>query len=369
MQATQQQTARTERKRKAVALWLWLCLLLVAAIVVVGGLTRLTESGLSIVEWKPFTGTFPPATEEEWTQELESYKTSPQAEKVFPDITLEEFKNIFWLEYIHRLIARIIGVVFAIPLLWFAATRAITLIKTAQLFTIFLLGGAQGMIGWYMVQSGLVDDPRVSPYRLALHLGMAFTLFALILWQAHNFGRRPTPTIGAFMLPAPSAWLKLMACITVIAIFIQIILGAFVAGLDAGLTYNTFPYMDGKFVPTGLWPNPDAPWHQNLLEDITTLQFAHRIGAYVLGVLIPLFWIAGRNNPHVAHLLPILFAIFVVQFLLGVLTLLFVVPIPLASLHQINALLLFAIGVTIMHRLFLPLKAIAYDLGTHPAIV
>lgn len=368
MQATQQQTAHTERRRKAVALWLWLCLLLVASIVVVGGLTRLTESGLSIVEWKPFTGTFPPATEEEWNQELESYKTSPQAEKVFPDITVEEFKNIFWLEYLHRLIARIIGVVFAVPLLWFAVSRTITITKTAQLFCIFLLGGAQGMIGWYMVQSGLVDDPRVSPYRLALHLGMAFTLFALILWQAHNFGRKPTPTIGAFMLPAPPLWLKLMACVTVIAIFIQIILGAFVAGLDAGLTYNTFPYMDGKFIPTGLWPNPDAPWYQNLLEDITTLQFTHRMAAYGLSLLIPAFWIAGRNNPHVAHLLPILFAIFVVQFLLGVLTLIFYVPIPLASLHQINALLLFGIGVTIMHRLFLPLKAIAYDLGTQPAI-
>jgi cytochrome c oxidase assembly protein subunit 15 len=220
-----------------------------------------------------------------------------------------------------------------------------------------------------MVSSGLIDDPRVSPYRLALHLGMAFILFALILWQAHNFGRKPTPTIGAFMLPPPQLWLKIIACITVAAIFLQIIIGAFVAGLDAGLTYNSFPYMeDGKFIPAGLWPNPDAPWFVNLLEDVTTLQFTHRMMAYGLSIIIPLFWIAGRNNPHIAHLLPILFAIFVVQFLLGVLTLLFIVPIPLASLHQINALLLFGIGVTILHRLFLPLKAIAYDLGTQTAV-
>lgn len=367
MQATQQQTATTECKRKAVTLWLWLCLLLVTAMVLVGGLTRLTESGLSIVEWKPFSGTFPPMNEGEWLLEMDSYKTSPQAKKVFPDITLEEFKNIFWLEYLHRLLGRVIGVVFLLPLLFFAAIRAITLKKTLQLTCIFLLGGAQGFIGWYMVQSGLVDDPRVSPYRLALHLGMAFILFALLLWQTHNFGRKPTPSIGAFMLPPPSIFLKVMACITVLAIFLQIVIGAFVAGLDAGLTYNTFPYMDGKFIPTGLWPITEGAWYVNL-TDVTTIQFIHRIAAYVLGAIIVLFWIVGRNNPHVAHLLPILFAIFVVQFLLGVLTLLFVVPIPLASLHQINALLLFGIGVTILHRLFLPLKSIAYDLGTQPAI-
>ncbi len=373
MFATQQQTAfhptlKTERGRNAVTIWLWICLLLVAGMVIVGGLTRLTESGLSIVEWKPITGTLPPSSEEEWTQEMAAYKTSPQAEKVFPDITLEEFKHIFWLEYIHRLLGRVIGAAFLFPLIVFSVARILTWRQTLKLTAIFTLGGAQGLIGWYMVKSGLVDNPHVSPYRLALHLGTGFTLFACILWQALNFARKPTPSIGAFMLPAPSQWLKAMACIAVLTIFLQVIMGAFVAGLHAGLTYNTFPYMDEKWIPEGLWPDADAAWYINLLEDVTTVQFTHRALAYVLSFIVPCFWIVGRNNPHVAHLLPILFAIFVVQFLLGVLTLLFVVPVPLASLHQTNALLLFGITVTILHRLFLPIKAIAYDLGNQQAL-
>lgn len=345
-----------------VTLWLWSCVLLIGLMVVIGGLTRLTESGLSIVEWKPVTGTLPPTTEEEWQQEFDSYKTTPQAEKIFPDISVEDFKRIYWLEYIHRLLGRIIGAVFLLPLVWFAVRRTITLRKTLQLTCIFALGGAQAVIGWYMVKSGLVDEPRVSPYRLALHLGTGFLLFGCILWQALSFGRKASPTIGAFMLPPPSAALKCFACTVALLIFVQIILGAFVAGLHAGFTYNTFPYMDGKLIPDGLWPD-DAPWYVGFFENITAIQFFHRVAAYGLCLVIPSLWIAGRNNPHVAHLLPILFAIFVVQFLLGVLTLLFVVPVPLASLHQSNALLLFGIMVAILHRLFLPLKAISYDLG------
>lgn len=357
---------KPEHRGQHVAVWLWICLFLVACMVVVGGLTRLTESGLSIVEWKPLSGTLPPMTPEEWEQELAGYKGTPQAEKVFPDITMDEFKNIYWLEYFHRLLGRAIGIVFLLPLVYFALKRHITPVKAFQLLCIFALGGAQGLIGWYMVKSGLINDPHVSPYRLALHLSVAFILFACILWQALSFGRKPVPAIGAFMLPPPSGMLKFLACVTMLAIFLQVIMGAFVAGLHAGLTFNTFPYMDGKFVPEGLWPNPGAPWHVNLLEDVTTVQFVHRIMAYVLSVIIPLFWIVGRGSPHVAHLLPILFAIFVVQFLLGVLTLLFVVPVPLASLHQANALFLFGIAVATLHRLFIPVKAISYDLVNQP---
>lgn len=367
MQTTQPQTVRQDRSRQYIAFWLWCCVLLVGLMVVVGGLTRLTESGLSIVEWKPVTGTLPPLSPQEWDEEMNAYKTSPQAEKIFPDITLEEFKRIYWLEYTHRLLGRAIGAVFLLPLLVFAAGRRLTVLKSFQLFCIFMLGGTQAFIGWYMVQSGLVNDPHVSPYRLALHLGTGFALLGCLLWQALSFSRKPLPTVGAFMLPSPSHWLRFFACIVFLAVFTQVILGAFVAGLHAGLTYNTFPYMDGKFIPDGLWPDGDAPWYAGLLENVTAVQFLHRMAAYALSILIPLFWLAGRNNPHVAHLLPILFAILVVQFLLGVLTLLFVVPVPLASLHQANALLLFSIMVAILHRLFLPLKSIAYDLGNQAA--
>ncbi len=348
----------TERLRGAISIWLVLCLCMVALMVIIGGLTRLTESGLSIVEWKPITGILPPQNNTEWAQEFAQYKTSPQSQKSFPSMTLHEFKRIYWLEYVHRLLGRCIGTLFLLPLLLFAGLRAITPRQFLVLTAIFALGGAQGIIGWHMVQSGLVDDPHVSPYRLALHLGMGFALFGLLLWQTLTF-MRPTLPVGGFELPYPPRWLKLFACGVMALIFLQIIMGALVAGLHAGLTYNTFPLMDGRWIPEGLWPLDS--WYRNLCEDVTTAQFMHRLMAYALAAAIPLFWLAGRHNPHIAHLLPVLFSLLVVQFLLGVLTLLFVVPVPLASLHQANALLLFGVTVTILHRLFLPITRMGFE--------
>jgi cytochrome c oxidase assembly protein subunit 15 len=172
---------------------------------------------------------------------------------------------------------------------------------------------------------------------------------------------------GEFALPKPPRYLKIFACFVITLIFIQVVLGAFVAGLHAGLIYNTFPLMDGQWVPDGILPT--ALWYKDVFEDVTTVQFAHRSMAYLLCFIIPYFWLLGRNSPHIAHLLPILFSIFIIQFLFGVLTLLFVVPVPLASLHQANALLLFAIAVTILHRLFIPLETIVYDTGSKSSLV
>jgi cytochrome c oxidase assembly protein subunit 15 len=265
------------------------------------------------------------------------------------------------LEYIHRLLGRIAGLVFFLPLVIYTLCRFISVRRAFKLTAIFALGGMQGLIGWYMVKSGLVAEPHVSPYWLALHLGTGFSIFALLLWETLSVSH-PAFCPGDFELPPPGLALKVFSLLVMLLVFTQVILGAGVAGLHAGLTYNTFPLMDGQWVPEGLWPQ--MPWYKNLFEDVTTIQFCHRIMAYSLTALIPLFWLAGRNSPHVAHLLPILFSIFVVQFLLGVLTLLFVVPVPLASLHQANALLLFTIAVTIMHRLFVPLKGITYAVGS-----
>jgi cytochrome c oxidase assembly protein subunit 15 len=278
---------------------------------------------------------------------------------------LPEFRHIYWLEYIHRLLGRAVGGVFLLPLVVFTVLRALSLADATKLLIIFTMGFMQGVVGWYMVKSGLVNEPHVSPYLLAFHLSLGFTIFALILWQTLSFSN-PREPVSGFELPPPPLVLKIFACLTVMLLFFQVILGAGVAGLHAGLSYNTFPLMDGQWVPEAFWPYPQ--WFRNLFEDIASVQFCHRTMAYTLSVVIPLFWLIGRNNPHVAHLLPILFSIFVVQFLLGVLTLLFVVPLPLASLHQANALLLFGIAVTILHRLFIPLKSIAYSINSKSAL-
>ncbi len=365
MTATQSQTSAAQFAHKAVIAWLMLCLVIVALMVIVGGLTRLTESGLSIVEWKPISGVLPPLDSTEWAKEFTDYQASPQFKKSFPDMNIDEFKHIYWLEYAHRLIGRIAGVCFLFPLVWFAVIGALGIQQSLKLAAIFALGFLQGFIGWLMVKSGLMNEPHVSPVMLAFHLATGFMIFALILWQILSFSNRHEPT-GDFELPHPPLALKIFACIAVTLIFLQVILGAGVAGLHAGLTFNTFPLMDGQWIPEGLWPLDT--WYKNLFTDVTTVQFCHRIMAYAIAMVVPFFWLLGRNNPHVAHLLPILFSIFVVQFLLGVLTLLFVVPVPLASLHQANALLLFGIAVTIVHRLFIPLKNISYEISGKSAL-
>ncbi len=359
MLTTQPQSTMTDTARHIISGWLCLCLLAIALMVVIGGLTRLTESGLSIIEWKPIAGIVPPLDDTAFQKEFDDYQTSPQFKKLFPNMTLPEFKHIYWLEYIHRLIGRVAGVLFLVPLLCFAFTRVLPWKKALKLGAIFALGGLQGGIGWYMVQTGLIDNPHVSSYSLSLHLAMGFLLFGLVLWQTLSFSHSKITT-GGFELPSPPHYLKIFACLVVTLISLQVIVGAIVAGLHAGFTYNTFPRMDGQWIPEGLWSQDT--WYKNIFEDVATIQFIHRMMAYIVSLAVMLFWIIGRNNPHIAHLLPILFSILVVQFLLGVLTLLFVVPIPLASLHQANALLLFGIAVTILHRLFIPFKTIAYEI-------
>lgn len=319
--------------------------------IVLGGLTRLTESGLSIVHWKPFTGTLPPMTVEAWQAEFEEYRTSPQYEQVNFGMTLEEFKGIFWLEYLHRLAGRAIGFVFLLPFLWFAVRKQLTRPLTFRLLGLFALGGLQGVIGWYMVKSGLIDVPSVSPYRLALHLGTAFVLMGALIWVALDLLRTEEKLAAATSLPR---WVLNAVCALVTILFVQILLGALVAGLDAGLVYNTFPLMDGHWVPNGLYIMEPA-W-KNHFENVTMVQFQHRIGAYITTLAILTFVAAVWKQTHkitigsrLRRYLMLLSAALIVQMALGIMTLLGNVPIMLASKHQAAAAILFAIAIGMWH--------------------
>lgn len=314
--------------RRKVAAWLFVCAALTFAVIVVGGLTRLTESGLSITEWQPVVGIVPPLSDADWNALFDKYRATPQFQKVFEQMTLEGFKGIFWLEYVHRLLGRLIGLVFLLPYLFFLAKRKIQGPLAWPLAGIFLLGALQGALGWYMVQSGLVNEPRVSHFRLAAHLGLALLIFSAELWIAMGLLKKEPPG-------KPKTF-----PLTVLGlIFLMALSGGMVAGLRAGHAYNTFPLMNGHVVPPETFMLD--PWWRNFLWNVATVQLVHRTIFWMLAVLIPVLWFHLRNSgAKVAahHLL----AMFVLQASLGIATLLHAVPIPLASAHQAGAVLLLA---------------------------
>lgn len=342
-----QNLAMTQTTRRQVRIWLFLTALLVFGMVVLGGLTRLTESGLSIVEWKPVAGTFPPLNEAAWQEEFTRYQQSPQYIKVNKGMSVEQFKGIFWLEYLHRLAGRAIGILFLLPILYFATKKQLPGWLAYRLVGVLFLGGLQGVIGWYMVKSGLVNEPSVSQYRLALHLGMAFILIACLLWTAFDLDNKTAPAAASWSIPK---WIVTLAGGMVGLVFVQVLLGALVAGLDAGLTYNTFPLMDGKWVPDGLYVI--SPWWKNHFENVTLVQFQHRIFAMVLATYAVIFSILIFKNTICSRLLlqiKLLVIVLIVQVALGVITLVHVVPIMLASGHQAVAAMLFALSLWVWH--------------------
>jgi cytochrome c oxidase assembly protein subunit 15 len=334
--------------RRQLASWLFVCCALVFAMVVVGGVTRLTHSGLSITEWDPIVGTVPPLNAEQWDDAFRKYQATPEYAQVNRGMSLGSFKTIFWWEYAHRLLGRAIGVAFLAPLLWFAARRRIPAGLTPKLVGIFVLGGLQGALGWYMVQSGLVDDPRVSQLRLAAHLGLAFLIFGAMLWVALSLiapAREPTANAAA-----P---LKRMAYLLTGLVFLMALAGGLVAGTRAGFSFNTFPSMNGQIVPPGMFAL--EPWYRNFFDNVATVQFDHRAIAWALALLIPLFWwwvrratAAPRNAPRAASLLLVLA---IAQIALGIATLLSGVALALAAAHQAGALLLFAAALNASHSL------------------
>ncbi|MXX86934.1 MAG: heme A synthase [Gemmatimonadales bacterium] len=331
------------RHARIIAAWLLVGCALVAATLVVGGMTRLTGSGLSMVDWEPVSGVVPPMSAEGWEREFAAYRDSPEYRLVNRGMSLAEFKRIFWFEYTHRLLGRVIGLVFIIPFAAFLLRRMIPRSLIPRLLLLFALGGAQGLLGWWMVRSGLVDIPRVSPYRLTAHLALAVLVYALTLWTALSL-LRPGAGDGAGdgdPGSAQGAGLRRGSAIVLGLAALTLLSGGFVAGLDAGLIYNTFPRMGNGWIPPDLFGA--SPWWLSPFEDRTTAQFNHRILAIVLlAGVTTLWWVCARRAPASARTWAHAgFAAAWVQAALGVATLLLFVPISLAALHQANALVLF----------------------------
>lgn len=336
-----------DRASKMIAAWLFILCGMVFIMVILGGLTRLTHSGLSMVDWRPITGWLPPMNSAEWQAVFDLYKESPEFKKVNYAMTVEDFKSIFWLEYVHRLWGRSMGVVFLLPFLFFLVKGWVSRPLVPRLILMFMLGGLQGVLGWYMVKSGLIDNPDVSQYRLTAHFSAAVIIYGYMFWVALSLLKTPHNTLRHVPHGLARATL-----VTAAWIFMTMMSGAFVAGLDAGLTYNTFPLMDGQIVPDGLWRQ--SPWYLNVFENITTVQFDHRIFAETTLLLVIGIWFAVRKSdlPMVARsAFHALLGMALVQVSLGIATLLYVVPVSLASLHQAGALVLFTLALWALHRL------------------
>ena len=332
---------------RAVAWWLFACCAMVFATLVIGGVTRLTHSGLSIVEWKPLVGALPPLSHADWLEVFAKYKQTPEFVQRNHDMTLEGFQFIFWWEWAHRLSGRLIGLVFLLPYLWFLFRGRLRGGLALKVFGFFVLGGLQGAMGWYMVKSGLVDDPRVSQYRLAAHLGLAFLVFGLMWWTALGLlqPRGPGHTV-----PPGLTFVRRLGNALVALLFVMVLSGALVAGIRAGLAYNTFPLMNGHFAPPEMWLLD--PWWLNFFSNMATVQFDHRLIAWTLFVLLPWFgWLTWRVAPAARAAVVALVLWLAAQLSLGIATLLLKVPLGLAATHQAGAMVLFALLLFTRHRI------------------
>jgi cytochrome c oxidase assembly protein subunit 15 len=334
----------TRSRDKKVATWLLVCCALVFAMVVLGGVTRLTGSGLSMAEWRPIMGALPPLSDAEWQRVFDIYKQTPEFRHVNSHMDVNDFKGIFWLEYLHRLLGRLLGFVFLLPLAFFVARRYISWQQLPWYLLMFALGGAQAVIGKIMVASGQVDAPQVSHYRLTAHLSAAFLVYALMFWRAQSL-------LHGSPAGAPHPWFARTAAVAAL-IVVTIVSGGFVAGLDAGLIYNTFPKMGDYWIPPGMLAL-DPAW-RNVFDNLTTVQFDHRVLALSTFALIVVFWLRARSAdlPRRAHTgSNALLATAALQVLLGVLTVVMAVPTALAVGHQANALLLLTAILYLLHAL------------------
>jgi heme a synthase len=338
-------TGRQIAARPLVRGWLLLLALLVLAMVVVGGATRLTGSGLSITEWAPVTGVVPPMSEAAWLDEFEKYREIPQYQLVNRGMSLDEFKTIYWWEWGHRFLGRLVGLVFLVPFVWFWATGRLEKRLVPWVLGAFFLGGLQGVLGWYMVASGLSERVTVSQYRLAAHLTLAAIIFVYLLWLAERLRvRGAEPSMPSRLKWGAGAILGLS--------ILQIALGAFVAGLHAGLTYQSWPLMDGRFVPGGLMRM--EPWWANFFENVTMVQFNHRMLGYVLvmaAIAHAVDCLRQAGEGPVTLRAGLLAGAMVVQAGLGIATLLSSVSLELALLHQAGAMAVLTIAVIHMHAL------------------
>ncbi|MBL4867337.1 MAG: COX15/CtaA family protein [Pseudomonadales bacterium] len=339
-------TAISQRNNdRQIAIWLLFCAGAIFCMVILGGATRLTHSGLSMVEWKPVVGVIPPLGESAWQETFEKYKQFPEYKSVNLHMSLKDFKSIFYFEYFHRLLGRLIGVLFLLPFLYFLARGMIKKPLIPRLIVMFILGGLQGVLGWYMVKSGLVKDPQVSQYRLTAHLAAAVAIYVYILWVA--FGLLSINNVVTSFRRLYQYGVGLVALI-----ILMIISGGFVAGTRAGLAYNTFPLMNGDFIPPNLYTL--EPYWLNLFENITTIQFNHRMIAYLLILVIPPFCVFVRQataTRRCQRAAGFFMAMLAIQVTLGVSALLTSVPVFLGVAHQGGAILLLTVALFIAREL------------------
>ncbi len=336
-------------KDRNIAYWLLICCALVFCMIVLGGVTRLTGSGLSMVEWEPIMGIIPPLNHIQWQNTFELYQQYPEYQHINTTMDIEGFKSIFWLEYLHRLLGRLIGIVFLLPFLFFVFKKKVDKSLAKHFIFLLFLGGLQGLLGWYMVTSGLTNDPHVSQYRLTSHLTFAVFIYLYMLWIALSILRQSRCTQNNEHIGIKQASWLILTLVT-----ITIISGGFVAGLKAGFAYNTFPLMAGSLIPDHILVLQPA-W-RNFFENVATVQFQHRVLAITTFTVIASFWIYIRINAVAyfkkeANLL-LFFA--TLQVILGVSTLLLVVPTTLAALHQATAILLVSISLYTVHSTCTP---------------
>ena len=342
------------RRMASVRVWLFAIAGLVFAMVVVGGATRLTGSGLSITEWQPILGVVPPMSEAAWRDAFEKYRQIPEYSQINPGMTLGGFKAVYWWEWTHRLLGRLIGVVFFIPFAVFLLRRSIPRALIPRIVALFVLGGAQGALGWFMVRSGLADRVDVSQYRLAAHLALAVAIAGFAFWLALSIGESALAERGR-LAGQSSLPVKIGAAMLACLVYLQIIAGAFVAGLKAGHASNTWPLMNGEIIPPGL--DAFSPWYVNLFENPLTAQFVHRALAYAIAIFAAGFaaavWNTTRAQALRLPLLAITAAVFI-QIALGVATIVYGVPLAIALAHQASAIVIFALSLWALHRAFAP---------------
>ena len=329
-------STKIERNRIAIRIWLGIVTLSIFALVIVGGATRLTDSGLSITEWKPIHGVIPPLNQAEWEEEFQLYQQIPEYQQINKGMSLADFKYIYWWEWAHRILARGVGVLFGVPLLVFWIAGRIEPRLKLPLLGLLLLGGLQGFIGWWMVASGLVDRVDVSQYRLATHLTLACVIFAAIIWVSRGLAHYSDDAV-------PTRSSRGAARLIAILVLVQIYLGGLVAGLDAGLAYNTWPLMDGALVPGNLMTT--KPLWANFFENAKTVQFTHRMFAYAVWLIALMHMVAslrhGAGTTH-ANRSILLFLLVTVQACVGIITLVKQVPVSWALVHQGMALVVLA---------------------------
>lgn len=337
----------SENQHRNLAIWLLLVCVIIFGMIVLGGVTRLTGSGLSMVEWKPIMGVLPPLNLEQWLSAFDLYKTSPEFVKVNSAFDLQSFKSIFWLEYLHRLLGRFIGFIFFLPMVYFFIRYPLTGALRFKLIGLFLLGGAQGLLGWYMVKSGLVNDPHVSQYRLVAHLSLALFLYALIFWLASDYivrhwvSRYKTPRL-----------IQILSIVLLLLVSMTMLAGGFVAGTKAGFAFNSFPLMNGHLIPEGYFAL--TPLWRNLFENIAAVQFNHRLlasGTFLLSMGLCWWVVKSTVSPSVKRLAFWVLGCVAIQYVLGVLTLVKIVPVSLAAMHQAMAVIVLTVVLLLLRGL------------------